>query len=76
MPNFRLEQGKRYRAEIKLKFFEKWASNDRVATEVEKVGFSDVEVTGSGGTRIGKATWSSDTMTVPLPSRIQNPIEI
>ena len=76
MPNFTLEQGKRYRAQIKLTFFESWASNNRVAVEVEKAGFSDVDVTGSGKTRIGMATWPNETRTVPLPDRIRNPIEV
>lgn len=76
MPDFTLENGKRYRATLSLGLLEKLASNDRVAEELRDAGFSDVSVTGSGKIRIATGVWSRDTVTGPVPGRIKEVVMI
>ena len=51
MANFTVRKGRRYRATIKLTGLKRLASNETIAGVFEKVGFAEVRVEGSGGTR-------------------------
>lgn len=66
----RVEKGQAYSAQLSLGFFDGMASNERVADEFRKVGFSDVTVTGTGAMREAVGTWSGETREVELPTQV------
>ncbi|WP_208827111.1 chitosanase [Bradyrhizobium neotropicale] len=74
--SFTVRTGRRYRATISLRGFEQFASNDMVAAELQRFGFIDVSVSGSGGTRQAEGTWSGPDTTAQLDERIQHVEEI
>ena len=55
MAVFTVGQGKRYRAEISLRFFERIVSNETIESRLREAGFTDVRVGGSGATRHAEA---------------------
>jgi putative chitinase len=73
---FNLVQGKRYRGKITLTGFETWASNSMVADKFRELGFTKVDVTGSGGTRMGEGTWDKPDQSVAMPSQISDVVEV
>lgn len=73
---FTVKKGKRYQANIQLSFFEQVASNDMIAGMLQKAGFSDVKVTGSGGSRRAEATWPGDDQSAEMPAQIVSAAEI
>lgn len=70
MPRFTVQKGKRYQAKIRLGLLQSVASNDMVAEKFREVGFTDVIVTGSGGTRIAEGVWPHDDTSAEVPSEI------
>ena len=76
MAIFTVRQGKRYRATISLGFFERWASNETIAEKLRAAGFSEVTVTGSGGTRTAEAVWPGPNATGEMPSQITEVVEV
>ncbi len=70
MPRFTVQQGKRYRARITLGFVQRFATNDMVADKFRDVGFTDVVVTGSGGTRHATGSWPHETASAEIPDEI------
>lgn len=66
----KLEYGVRYRAWLSLGFFERMASNATIADKLRGVGFVDVTVSGSGGSRTALGTWNGPDREVDLPSQI------
>ena len=76
MPRFTVRQGKRYQATIRLGLFQSMASNERVAEEFGKVGFTDVAVTGSGRTRIAEGSWIQQETSADIPDVISDIREI
>lgn len=70
MPRFTVEKGKRYRATIELGLLQSVASNEMVAEEFRKAGFTDVDVTGSGGTRHATGLWPHDNASAEIPSEV------
>ena len=44
MAVFTVEQGKRYRAEIALRFYERIVSNETIESRLREAGFTDVRV--------------------------------
>ena len=76
MPRFTVQKGKRYQATINLGFFQAVASNDMVADEFRKVGFSDVTVTGSGRTRHAVGSWTQGDRSADIPDEVGNIHEI
>ena len=54
MPTYTVQKGKRYKATIALGFVQSWFSNATVAGKFQEVGFTEVEVSGSGRSRLGK----------------------
>ena len=69
-------KGKRYRATITLGFFQRLASNETVADKFREVGFTDVEVSGSGRNRLGKGLWPQEDATAEIPDEITSISEI
>jgi hypothetical protein len=76
MAAFTVQQGKRYRATISLGLFERFASNETIAAKLRDAGFSDVQVTGSGGTRYAEAIWPGADATAEMPSQIASVAEV
>lgn len=70
MAAFTVQQGKRYRATIKLGFFERLVSNASIIDRLLGAGFSDVKVWGMGGTRLAEGTWHAETASAEMPSQI------
>ena len=73
---FTVLHGHRYRATLALSGLEQFASNDTVEGRLQGYGFTNVTVTGSGGTRIAEATWSGPDTTAQLDSHIVSVVEI
>lgn len=67
---FTVEQGKSYEARIKLTGVEAWASNDMIVAKFEELGFINVHVSGSGGSRNATGTWPLQTTTVDMPPQV------
>jgi hypothetical protein len=76
MAKFTVSQGKRYRATIRLAFFDLLVSNDMIAMRLRALGFADVGVTGSGTTRVAEALWPGPDATVEMPSQTVDMLKI
>lgn len=76
MAQYTVQQGKRYRAKIRLGFFEGIASNNTIAEKLKNAGFSDVQVWGSGRDRFADGTWLGDTATSDLPDQVKEVEEV
>ena len=67
---YALQRGRRYKATISLGFVERLASNEQVADKFRAAGFSDVTITGAGGTRYAEGVWSADDITPSMPPQV------
>ena len=76
MAVFTVEQGKRYRAEISLGFFERIVSNETIESRLREAGFADVRVEGSGATRHALALWPGSDTTAEMPAQIASIAEL
>jgi len=76
MTQFTVRQGRRYRATVRLSFFQSVASNERVAEEFRKVGFSDVVATGSGRNRLVEGSWLKEDKSGDIPDQVDKIREI
>jgi hypothetical protein len=76
MPTFTVRQGKRYRATILLNWVERLASNEIVAQKFRDLGFSDVRVSGRGGTRSAQAIWPAQNASAEIPPQIKSIEEV
>jgi hypothetical protein len=65
-----LEKGKTYAADLKLGLFESMVGNDTIVAKFTSLGFTSVEVSGSGSWRKAKGTWTGETSQVKLPSQV------
>ena len=74
MARFTVKQGRRYQANLRLGLLQSWASNDTVGGKFEEVGFTDVEVTGSGRNRLAKGLWPHPDTSADLPAEIIPPV--
>jgi subtilisin family serine protease len=74
--SFTVHHGRRYRATVTLSGFTQFADNDTVAREIAGYGFTNVIVTGSGGTRLAEGTWNGPDTTAQLDSHLSNVIEL
>jgi len=70
MRRYTVEKGRRYRARITLGFVQRFATNDMVADKFRDVGFTDVAVTGSGGTRHAEGLWPHRDATAEIPDEV------
>ena len=74
--DFTVRNGHRYAATIVLRGFESLAGNGTVAAKFTELGFTDVVVKGSGGTRHAEGTWGGADTTVPVDPRIRDIVEL
>jgi len=74
MAKYTVRQGKRYRAAIRLAFWQGLADNKTIAGKFEEVGFTEVEVTGSGRNRLAKGLWPHPDTSAELPPEIVPPV--
>jgi hypothetical protein len=76
MATFTVQQGKRYRAEISLGLFERFAGNATIEERLREAGFSEVKVSGSGSTRSAEALWIGPDTTATMPAQVTSVTEI
>jgi kumamolisin len=69
---FTVLQGHRYSASVTLSGLEQLASNSMIADKLTQLGFRDVTVTGSGGTRQAEGVWTGPDTTAQLDPRLGN----
>jgi hypothetical protein len=70
MSLFTVRRGQRYRATITLGLIEQFADNEMIAGKLTEAGFTDVQVSGTGGTRLAEALWPNEDASAPLPSQV------
>ena len=74
---FTVKQGKRYKAQISLGFFEQQvATNEMISGMFQKAGFADVTVSGNGAIRFAEGRWSGADTLAEMPSQIVSATEI
>lgn len=76
MAFFTVRAGKRYSATIQLNWVERLASNDRIARYLREAGFTEVSVSGKGGTRSATALWPHADRAGEIPEQIASIEEI
>ena len=72
MAPYTVHKGRRYAATVRLSFFQSVASNEIVADKFREVGFTNVEVTGSGRTRHAKGSWTHDDVSAEIPDEVSD----
>lgn len=70
-----LTTGRKYKATLRLGFFEGVASNDAVASRLQDAGFVNVVVWGSGRDRFATGDWGGITQDVRLPEQVKSATE-
>lgn len=73
---FTVRRGKRYRATITLNWLERWVGNETIAAKLRAAGFTEVNVSGAGDTRLAEALWPSPDVTAEMPSQVLGVSEI
>lgn len=73
---FTVRRGQRYRATLSLGLLESLADNEMIADRLRGAGFADVNVVGSGSTRLAEGSWPSDDASAELPSQVTAVTEI
>jgi hypothetical protein len=76
MSLFTVRRGQRYRATITLGVIEQFADNEMIAGRLAEAGFTDVQVSGEGGTRVAEALWPNDDTEAPLPPQVTEIAEV
>lgn len=71
MAKFTVRKGRRYRATVKLTGLKRLASNETIAGVFGKVGFAEVRVEGSGGTRYATGLWPKADATADIPPEVE-----
>jgi hypothetical protein len=73
---FTVRHGKRYQAIVTLNWFEQQvATNETIAGQLAKLGFSNVTVIGTGATRQVAGTWTGADITAQIDSHLSNIVE-
>jgi hypothetical protein len=72
---FTVRRGRRYRATIRLGFFEQLADNETIAAQLREAGFAEVSVSGRGSERTAEAVWPGEDASAPLPPQIAKVVE-
>jgi len=67
---FKVQQGKRYRATLSLNSVERLADNNLIERKFRALGFSGVRVSGTGATRRVEGVWPRKDASAPLPPQI------
>lgn len=73
---FTVRTGRRYRATISLSGLEQFAGNDFIAKKLIEIGFADVTVSGSAGTRQAEGKWRGPDTTAQLDSHLSQVVEL
>ncbi|WP_050031528.1 M15 family metallopeptidase [Bradyrhizobium sp. LTSP857] len=73
---FTVRQGRRYHATVRLPGIEQWATNETIAQNLRKVGFSEIEVEGSGHTREARALWPKPDSTSSIDEHLVDVFEL
>jgi hypothetical protein len=68
----KVEQGKRYRATLKLEGFQLLADNDTIREYAEQAGLSEVTSVGSGEVRIVTGVWTGESGEFEMPVALLN----
>ena len=55
---------------------ERIASNEMIANKFQAAGFTDVKVTGEGGTRYAEGVWNQDNTRPTYPAQISDIAEV
>ena len=76
MASFTVHQGRRYRAEISLGFFERIVGNETIESRLREAGFTEVRVEGSGATRYAEALWPGPDTTAEMPTQVASIAEL
>jgi hypothetical protein len=76
MATYTVQNGKRYRAKIRLGLLQSVASNEQVADKFREAGFTEVSVSGSGRARQGKGLWPHADATAEVPDEIASVEEL
>jgi hypothetical protein len=67
---FRVHQGKRYRATLSLNSVERLAGNSLIASKFRALGFTKVRVSGVGAIRRVEGVWTRKDASAALPPQI------
>jgi hypothetical protein len=67
---FKVQQGKRYRATLSLNSVERLVDNSLIERKFRALGFSGVRVSGTGATRRVEGVWPRKDASAPLPPEI------
>jgi hypothetical protein len=74
---FTVRHGKRYQATVTLNWFEQQvATNETIAGQLAKLGFSNVTVSGTGATRQVAGTWMGADTTAQIDAHLGNIVEV
>jgi C1A family cysteine protease len=74
---FTVQHGKRYQATVTLNWFEQQVTtNEAIAGQLAKLGFSNVVVTGTGATRQAAGTWTGADTTEQIDPHLSNIVEV
>jgi hypothetical protein len=73
---FTVRQNRRYHATVKLGMLERWTSNEAIADKLRGLGFSEIEVKGSGSTREAHARWPHPAARFPIDEHLTNVFEL
>ena len=65
-----VRKGRRYRATISLNWAERLAGNERIARYLREAGFTEVDVSGRGATRLATALWQHNDRAGEIPPQI------
>ena len=76
MAKFTVRKGRRYRATIKLTGLKRLASNETIAGVFGKVGFAEIRVEGSGGTRYATGLWPKADASADIPPEVEKVEEL
>lgn len=70
MSQFTVEPNKSYWAKLRLTGFQTMATNGMISDKFEKLGFTNINVKGSGEVRVASGTWTGGNETVDLPQQV------
>lgn len=73
---FTVRHNRRYHATVKLGAFERWATNEVITDKLRGLGFTEIEVKGSGSIREAQALWPGPDTTSLIDDHLTNVFEL
>lgn len=70
MSQFTVEPDKAYWAKLRLTGFQTLATNGMISDRFKKLGFTNIDIKGSGEVRIASGKWTGASATVDLPEQV------